>query len=163
MGSPAQSLLASPPGPNRRGVALLSGILALVAVGVLVAGVFVISDLDAKSVKNREASSRAMHITEAGVAHALGVLRSQFKATPMTQLIRGADWTWGTADDGLLVGYSGLTSADEIPAAGRAFDGGTYFVKLKDDPADADGDGTADSNNRLLLECRGVTADGATA
>lgn len=163
MGALTQSFLDSAARPNRRGIALPSGILAIVAVGVLVGGLFAMTDLGAKAVSNREASSRALHVAEAGAAHALGLMRNQFKATKATRLLKGADNAANTADDGVLDGYAALTTLTSIPIGGRAYGGGTYFVNIKDDPADPTLDLKTDGNYRLLLECRAVMADGATA
>jgi hypothetical protein len=163
MGASAKSFVTNAMSGNRRGIALASGILSLVAVGVLVTGLYAMSDLGSKAVKNREASSRAMHIAEAGAAHALGTLRKSFRPTYLEKLIAGADNIYGTADDGVLYGFPQLTAATSIYASGRSYSNGTYFVRIKDDPADPNPDPSIDGNYRILLECRGTTADGASA
>jgi hypothetical protein len=163
MGALTQSFLDSAARPNRRGIALPSGILAIVAVGVLVGGLFAMTDLGAKAVSNREASSRALHVAEAGAAHALGLMRVQFKSTKATRLLQGADNAPNTADDGVIDGYATLTTLTSIPIAGRQYGGGRYFVTIKDDPADPTLDLKTDGNYRLLLECKGVMDDGSSA
>lgn len=163
MGSFTQSFIDSEPRSNRRGIALPSGILAIVAMGVLVGGMFAMTDLGAKAVTNREASNRAMQVAEAGAAHAMALMRNDFKGAKATDLIRGYDKNYGNADDGLMITYAALTSETSIPAAGRSYGGGTYTVKIKDDPADPISDVSTDGNFRLLLECKGVMPDGATA
>jgi hypothetical protein len=66
------------------------------------------------------------------------------------------------ADDSLFVGW-GLAPGDEIPLAGQAYQGHTYFVTIADDAADIDGNAKSDMNGRVRIWCRAVTADGATA
>jgi type II secretory pathway pseudopilin PulG len=99
---------------------------------------------------------------EAGAAHTLGVLRTGLRDSSATRLLRGSDGLPGTPDDGLLEGYA-LDTAIAIPAGGRSSTGGWYTVRLMDDPADADGDPSRDSNSFLLARCTGTTDDSASA
>jgi hypothetical protein len=144
------------------GIALPAAIMALAAVSVLIAGVWVIVDLNAKTSLNRKSAVQALLVAEAGAAHGLGLMREELKNVKWDQLLKGSDNVALTADDGLLIAY-GLDSDEQIPAAGRSFGGGTYFVTLEDDPADGDGLDFVDSNNRILARCRGVMPDGASA
>lgn len=77
-----------------------------------------------------------------------------------TRILRGSDNVVATADDSLLIGF-GLPADDEIPLAGKTFNTDTYFVTVRDDPADGDANGATDLNGRLLVRCRVVTAAGA--
>ncbi len=171
MGIPAQpaSLAAARRGHGlgRRGLALPSAMFALVAIAVLVAGLFVFADLNAKAVENRERATRAQHVAEAGVNHALGLLRGSLRSRSFTQILRGADGLTATAgqqaDDSLFINWPGLSAQDQIPLAGQSYQGHTYFVTVADDPADTDGDAKADMNGRVLIRCRAVTTEGATA
>ena len=52
---------------------------------------------------------------------------------------------------------------DQIPLAGKAFQGHTYFVTVRDDPSDGDANASTDLNGRVLVRCRPLTSDGATA
>jgi hypothetical protein len=139
---------------------------ALVAIAVLLGGIFVFADLNAKTVRNRERAARAQHVAEAGVNHALGLLRGSLRSKSFSQILKGSDGATGTAltqaDDSLFIGY-GLAVGDQIPLAGQAYQGHTYFVTIADDPADTDGNPKADMNGRVRIWCRGVTTDGATA
>jgi len=152
---------------DRRGVALPSAMFALVAMTVLLAGIFVFADLQAKAVRNRERANRAQHVAEAGVNHALGLLRGSLKSKSFTQILRGADNATGSAltqaDDSLFINWPGLAAGDQIPLAGQAYQGHTYFVTVADDPLDSDGNPKADMNGRVRIWCRGVTSDGSTA
>ncbi len=163
------SLAAARPGkgPGRRGLALPSAMFALVAIGVLLAGIFVFADLNAKTVRNRERATRAVHVAEAGVNHALGLLRGSLRARSFTRILRGADnaitLASEQADDSLFINWPGLSAGDQIPLAGQAYQGHTYFVTIGDDPAETDGNVKADVNGRIRVRCRAVTSDGSTA
>jgi hypothetical protein len=148
---------------TRRGLALPSAIFTLVALSVLATGLFTFADLGAKSVRNRESATRAQHVAEAGVNHALGLLRGSLRSRSFSQILRGADGNPGTVDDSLFINWPGLALGDQIPQAGQAYQGHTYVVTIADDPADTDGNASADMNGRVRLWCRAVTADGATA
>jgi hypothetical protein len=140
---------------------------ALVAIAVLVAGIFVFADLGAKSVENRERATRAQHVAEAGVNHAVGLMRGSLRNRSFTQILRGADGATGTAptraDDSLFINWPGLSAQDQIPLAGQNYQGHTYFVAVNDDPADTDPTPRTDMNGRVLVRCRAVTSEGATA
>jgi hypothetical protein len=149
----------------RRGLALVTAMAALVLVSVIIAGVFTLTDSESKASVNRAGALRATQLAEAGLAHALAMLRSPtlISDTSFTRLLTGYDNTAGTADDGYLTGFSGLTSALEIPDTGRVVTAGRYFVRLVDDPADTDGSASTDMNNRVTARCRAVTTSGAVA
>src|SRR3712207_2526727 len=118
--------------PGRRGLALPSAMFALVAIAVLLAGIFVFADLNAKAVENRERATRAVHVAEAGVNHAVGLLRGSLRSRSFTQILRGNDNTVNTADDSLFIDWPGLTAQDQIPLAGQNYQGHTYFVTVRD-------------------------------
>jgi hypothetical protein len=151
------------PQNSRRGLALPSAIFTLVALSVLATGLFTFADLGAKSVRNRESAARAQHVAEAGVNHALGLLRGSLRSRSFSQILRGADGNPGNADDSLFINWPGLAAGDQIPLAGQSYQGHTYFVTIADDPADTDGNAQADMNGRVRIWCRAVTGDGATA
>jgi hypothetical protein len=136
---------------------------ALVAIAVLLGGIFVFADLGAKSVRNRERATRAQHVAEAGVNHALGLLRGSLRSKSFSQILKGSDGLANTADDSLFINW-GLAPGDQIPyPAGQAYQGHTYVVTVADDPADTDLNPKADINGRVRIWCRGTTNDGATA
>jgi hypothetical protein len=135
---------------------------ALVAGSILAAGMFSLSDLSAKASMNQERSARAIQVAEAGLSHALSLLRGSLRMNGFTRILRGSDNFIPTADDSLFIGY-GLAAGDQIPLAGRAFQGHTYFVTIRDDPSDGDANASTDLNGRVLVRCRSVTSDGATA
>jgi hypothetical protein len=147
---------------GRAGIALPAAITALAAVSVLIAGVWVVVDLNAKTSLNRKAAVSALMVAEAGAAHALGLVRGDLRNTTFDRLLKGYDNLALTADDGLFTGY-GLASDEQIPTGGRAFGGGRYYVTMVDDPAETDLLPMVDSNNRVMARCRGVMPDGASA
>lgn len=148
--------------PRRSGMALPAALAAITAVSVLMSGIWVIVDLNAKTSQNRRSALTALLVAEAGASHALALLRADLKKYKYTRILRGSDDAVNTSDDGLLIGY-GLSAGKEIPAAGLTIAGGTYTVTLEDDPAETDGAPKVDANNRILARCRGVTPDGALA
>ncbi len=165
MGVHAQSQMKAvlPGALGYRGIALPSAMFALVAASILAAGVFAFADLSAKATLNQERSTRAVQVADAGVAHAVSMLRaSPLKSLSFTRILRGSDNFIPTADDSLLTGY-GLAAGDQIPLAGKAYQGHTYFVTVRDDPADGDANASTDLNGRVLVRCRSLTSDGATA
>jgi hypothetical protein len=90
------------------------------------------------------------------------------KSLSFTRILRGADnLIIPDTDDSVLAGAGytalGLAAADQIPLAGRAFQGHTYFVSVRDDPADGDLQPKTDLNGRVLVRCRSLTSDGAIA
>jgi hypothetical protein len=147
---------------KRSGIAIPAALAAITAVSVLMSGIWVIVDLNAKTSTNRRSALSALLIAEAGVSHSLALLRGELKNTHLTKLLRGSDDQLNNADDGLLIGYS-LSTDKEIPPTGVTFGNATYYVTLEDDPADTDGNPKEDSNNRILMRCRGTLPDGASA
>jgi hypothetical protein len=163
VGQSAEPAGAVSDSPRRRsGMALPATLAAITAVSVLISGIWVIVDLNAKTSVNRRSALNAMLVAEAGNSHALALLRGDLRNTNFTKLLKGSDSVASNADDGLFIGY-GLSTDKTIPAAGVAFGAGTYSVTIEDDPADTDGNAKEDMNNRLMLRCRGVTPDGASA
>lgn len=146
----------------RRGIALPSALFGIVAVTVLALGVVGLADARLRAAKDREASARAVLLADEGVAHGLTILRDSLKGTSMTRLLLGSDGAANTADDGGLAGYT-LSSAIDIPVAGRVTARGRYRVQIIDDPADPSADTRADGNLRIVLRCTSATTDGGTA
>lgn len=163
MGVRAQRLRpAAHRGRAPRGAALPAALFGLVTVTVLASAIFAASTIQQSSTKNREASARALQLAEDGLAHAVTVVRDTLKGQPFTRLLRGSDNSLSaTADDGRITGY-GMSSAINIPVAGRSFGGGSYTALIYDDN-DGDGNARADVNFRVKLRCDATTADGGKA
>ena len=151
------------PRQARRGIAMVTAIFALVIVGVLVAGMYNLATLQARAVKNRTASTRALLLAEAGAAHAVMLARDTLKKKANSALLRGSDNdSLGLADNGLLIGH-GMSAGVQIPATGYASTQGRYWVTFRDDEAETDGDPFRDSNMRIIARCRAATPDSAYA
>ena len=150
---------------GRDGIALATALFGVVVVTVLAMGMWTIARVNNLSAVNREDAARALNLAEAGVAHALSLLRGPLQATTLTNLLQGSDFAPGGGDDFLLIGH-GLPVADMIPPEGVQMERGTYFVTLMDDPAhprEFDGDPLSDSNGRIIARCTGVTDTEASA
>ena len=147
---------------DRRGMALPVSLLAVVAIGLLAAGAWVVVDLNARSMANRESSARALQLAEAGAAHAASVLEEHLSDRTLTVLLLGSDSLPDTDDDGLLMGF-GMPEDVEIPEEGFVWGDGRYKVTFLDDPNEGDGDDLVDLNGRILIRCRGKHPNGATA
>jgi hypothetical protein len=148
----------------RQGAALATALFALTAAAMLTAGVHWMTRVDIRTTANRESAARALTIAEAGVSHALAIMRDTLGELSYTQFLQGPDAA-GITDDGLLIGRT-LSSGEhgnDIPATGRAYGGGSYTVKIIDDPLDTDGNPTADMNSRVIVQCTGHGPDGARA
>ena len=160
MGLPAQPELTRL--GDRRGVALPISLVAVVAIAMLAAGAWVVVDLNARSMTNREASARALQMAEAGAAHAASVLEAHLTDRTFTRLLVGDDSLPGTSDDGLLLGYT-IPEDEAIGADGFEWGDGTYTVFVTDDPSEGDGDLMRDRNGRVLVRCTGLVPGGARA
>jgi len=87
---------------GRHGIALPSAMFALVAAGILAAGMFAFADLSAKATLNQERSTRAMHVAEAGLYHSVSLLRGSLRMHNFARIFRGGDNFIPNADDGTL-------------------------------------------------------------
>ena len=142
-------------------MALAAAMFAIVVASILGAGMLAFANLSTQATVNQERATRAVQVADAGVAHALGLLRGSLKSQSFTRILRGGDNIVPTADDSLFINY-GLPVGDEIPLTGKAFQGHTYFVTVRDDPADGDMNASTDLNGRVLVRCTVLTNDGAS-
>jgi hypothetical protein len=141
---------------------MVSALFGLVVVSLLAAGVYNIVTIQQRSVRNRETSARALLLAEAASAHAIAILKDSLSKTSNTWLLRGSDNSAGAnADDGYLIGH-GLSTAVQIPVAGRSIAEGRYTVRFRDDD-DGDGDLRRDSNMRIFARCTAATPDSSYA
>jgi hypothetical protein len=164
MSLPARRHLAHARGSissGQEGIALPAAMFALVTAGILGGAMLTFSTLSTRAGVNQESATRAVQVADAGVAHALGLLRGSLKSHSFTRILRGSDNFVPTADDSLFIDY-GLPLADQIPLVGKTFQGQTYFVTVRDDPADGDANASTDLNGRVLVRCTVLTNDGAS-
>jgi hypothetical protein len=164
---PTQPLVAPRPEVRcleRRGIALPSAMFALVAASILAAGVFAFADLSAKAQLNQERTSRALQVADAGISHAVSLLRTPpLRSTAFSRILRGATFFAPSTDDSLLIDWPGLAVNDQIPLAGKAFQGHTYWVSVRNDPVELIASPFTDLNGRVLVRCWSLTSDGARA
>src|SRR5688572_1235403 len=149
---------------GRAGIALPGAIFGMVIVGMITAGSWWATKVDFTVTSSRVDAAIALRLAHTAETHALAVLRNRMQDTTLTRLLSGFDNVPNTADDGLLVGYPPLGDSLSIPAIGRVVSGaGRYYVTIIDDPLETDGLPFLDTNRRVLLSCRGVSASGASA
>jgi hypothetical protein len=146
----------------RRGMALPSALFGLVTVSVLATAIFASSRSQSMSTRNRESATRAIQLADNGMTHALVLVGDTLKGYPFTWLLRGSDNVANNTDDGVIAGYI-VSSAADIPAGGRAGTGGSYTVRIIDDPADGDADPKTDRNLKVIVRCTATTSDGGSA
>lgn len=146
---------------SRRGAALPAALFGVVTVSLLASAIFSSARMQSTASRNRESSARALQLAEDGLAHAVTVVRDSLRHVTFTRLLRGTDNMPNTADDGRVTGYN-LSSAINIPSAGRAYGSGTYDVQIMDD-GDSDGLPLADVNLRLRMRCTATTSNGGRA
>ena len=113
MGVHAQSQMKAvlPRALGYRGMALPSAMFALVAASILAAGLFALTDLSSKATLNQQRATTAMQVADAGLSHAVSLLRGDLRMHSFTRILRGSDNFIPTADDSLLINY-GLAGAD---------------------------------------------------
>lgn len=173
---------------ERRGIALATVLMVMVILVAIPAALFAVISTQSQAEVDRADQRQAEYIAEAGAAHASVLINSVLGGVATTRLLLGSDGVAGGGDDGILVGHAGLTATTQIPAAGVDLPGaGRYYVRVIDDEfnvaADvrsgariggsiwADG-GThdpnyltapTDGNNWVVIQCLGVTRNGARA
>ncbi len=149
---------------DRAGIAIVTVLVTISVIGLLVASIWTPVNAEQRAERSRQDAVRARHLAESGFAHAFQALKQQIPAVSVNALLQGADGIAGTADDGLLANHSGLANAVQVPAGGRSYGGGTYYVRLLDDPNDTQAGGTSDDGQgRFVLSCRAELPGGATA
>jgi len=147
---------------DESGIALIAVLLAMALLTVIGAALTAIGIVEFRTAINHRSATRALLFADAGVNHALGLMRGPLAELSYSAIVRGDDGAPGTADDGVLAGF-GVDASDEIPDTGVVLGDGRYFVSLVNDSLDPSGDPYVDSNHRLVATCRGETRDGGVA
>ncbi|UCC74731.1 MAG: hypothetical protein JSV86_09325 [Gemmatimonadota bacterium] len=147
---------------SESGIALIAVLLGMALLTVIGAALTAIGIVEFRTAINHRSATRALLLADAGANHALALMRGPLSTLTYTDVIRGADGSVATLDDGVLSGF-GLDAFDEVPDTGVVLGKGRYFVRLENDPADPSGDPYTDSNHRLVATCRGETRDGGAA
>jgi hypothetical protein len=148
---------------NDSGFALLAVLLAMGLLTAIGAALTAVGIVEYRTSYNHRSATRALLLADGGANHALALMRGPLAGYSYTNVLEGADGVPGTEDDGLLVGFDGLTLADALPDTGIALAQGRYSVKIVNDDVDPSGDPFQDTNNRFIALCRGETPDGGSA
>jgi Tfp pilus assembly protein PilX len=143
---------------HQRGAALVIAIFAILLVTVIAIALLASGLLSRTIASNARESTEAYYIAEAGLSHANNLVLNA-GASNFTSLLQSGDGVANTGDE-LSTRDSWLSP---IPATGLPFGGGTYIVRVSDDPLDADGNPNADSNQRVVITSTGILPSGATA
>jgi hypothetical protein len=147
---------------SESGIAFITVLLGMALLTVVGAALTAIGIVEFRTAINHRSATRALLLADAGVNHALALMRGPLSGYTYSDVVRGDDGAPGTPDDGVLAGF-GLDAVDEIPDTGFVLGGGRYFVSLLNDTLDASGDPYIDSNHRLVATSRGETRDGGVA
>jgi hypothetical protein len=153
------------------------------------AALFAVVGAQARAESDRADLRRAELLAQAGVAHATSLMRGVVPGVSPTFLLLGSDGAAGGNNDGLLIGHPGLTTGNQIPSTGVELPGmGRYYVRIIEDEPNVAADVLAgtriggndiwadggtnvanyasapvENNDRLLMQCLGVTRDGSRA
>lgn len=175
-------------GRPRPGIALATVLLVLVILVAIPAALFAVVSTQQRAERNRADQRQAELLAQAGVAHVGALFKSVIPGVSLNSLLLGSDNAIGGNNDGLLIGHVGLTDVNRIPSTGVEVPGaGRYYVRVIEDEPNATADvlsgariggsvwsdggtHTADyatapveTNNRVLVQCLGITRDGARA
>lgn len=159
---------------DERGAALIFTIVALAVVSVMALTITALG-ISSTNMAVQEGQTRAaLAIADAGLEHGKSLsLRPEFFS--MDPFLQSGDGAGCTGDElaaaplGPLPPGFPTAAADFVPAAGRAFGGGTYFVALCDNHtaesamAPPDVDAAADVDGRVFLRSVGVLPRGGRA
>ena len=73
------------------GIALPAAMFTIVAASIMGAGMLAFANLSTQATVNQERATRAVQVADAGVAHALSLLRGGLKSQSFTRILRGGD------------------------------------------------------------------------
>ena len=132
---------------NEQGMVLLTSLMLMVILFILGTTAYLISSNDLKIGGNYKTSKQAFYVAEAGIEHAIGVLKKKKDYTP---ILDGTDTA--TSGPGILT---------KIGSGPKSFADGTYEVLVFDND-DGDSDLTVDADQKVYITSTG-TKDGATA
>ncbi|MEE8520260.1 MAG: hypothetical protein V3S83_02800 [Gemmatimonadota bacterium] len=145
-----------------RGFALVAVLIALALLATIGLALSVAGSVEYQTAVNHRSATRALLLADAGATHALALARGPLSEYEYGNILRGSDDLWGSADDGILDGYS-LSPSDALPDTGVLMPGGRYFLTVVNDDADPSGSPGDDSNYQMIGVSRGETFDGGVA
>ena len=138
---------------NEQGMVLLTSLMLMVILFVLGTTAYLITANDLKIGGNYKTSKQAFYVAEAGIEHAIGILKKRKDYTP---ILDGTDTA--TSGPGILTKI-GSGPRDLYDANGTAC--GKYEVLVFDND-DGDDDEEVDADQKVYITSTG-TKDGATA
>ena len=160
---------------GEQGIALVFVLIMLAVMTMIGLGITSIGMVATTVTVNSGETAGAIAIADAGLAHARRLILWQEWPSINSLLQNGAGVACSgdelaTAPAGAPAGFP-VAAADLIPAAGRAFGGGTYQVFVCDDHATDTNPATgvldvnpnSDVNRRIIVRSVGTSATGATA
>lgn len=162
------------PDRSQRGAALVFTIIGLAVITVMGLAITALGMASTSMAVQEGQTREALSVADAGIEHGKRLLLWQEWAS-LNQFLQRGDATgcsWdefeGVPGGTLPVGYP-VATPDFVPAAGRAFGGGSYMVSLCDnhtkestDPI-PDVDPNSDADKSALLRSVGVMANGSRA
>ncbi len=135
---------------NEKGVVLVVGMLLLTVLTMIALALNNNTLIDTAIASNNLSAARSFYIAEAGLERAKLECVQRYLSgswTSFDSILRGADSTLGTVDDGILT-FGGSVS----------FHGGTYMVQVTNDP----NDGAADTNAVVRITSTGIYGGATT-
>ena len=132
------------------GSAILVTLMLVVLLGALSGGLVLLVRTEAAISRNYQETVRLRYVAEAGVELGILSLREQ---PDWSRLLEPGPGAWSVIARGRLSDLVG------VPARG----GDVVIVAVRDDPDDADGDPSSDSNSRGLVRADAIGRRGARA
>jgi len=133
---------------NEKGMVLPLVLMFLAIIAILGTTAVIVTTTDLKIGSNYKASQQAFYVAEAGIQHAVNVLRAG-SSNGFDDELLGSDGSSGTSDDGILSFGSSISFGD-----------GTYAVQVTDND-DGDSNMFSDSDRKVLITSIG-TIDNAS-
>lgn len=159
-------------GRKDTGAALVTAIFAILLATLIGTALHYIAKISMTVAVNERDNTEAFYIAEAGINHAVSLIKKVPKSTYNAVLTAGANAQPNTGDELSVPPTSGLwTSADSIPSGSATGGGvtgfgsggsGRYWVSVKNDTGTGE-TAVADLNGILIVTSTGVGRNGATA
>jgi len=138
---------------NQEGMVLVTALMFMVILFLLGTTAYLITSNDLKISGNYKTSKQAFYVAEAGIEHAISVLKN---TADFTKVLRGNDLDPDTLDDNGILSF-------QTPGEPVSFAGGTYDVRVWDN-ADGDDEPYSDKDKKVFVTSIGtMDGSGATA
>lgn len=135
---------------NQEGMVLVTALMFMVILFLLGTTAYLITSNDLKITGNYKTSKQAFYVAEAGIEHAITILKN---TADFTGVLRGDDGDPDTLDDNGILDFG----------SSKPFAGGTYNVRVWDN-ADGDDEPYSDKDKKVYVTSIGtMDGSGATA